>query len=350
MKKTLLVIGDPMIDKKHLEQSLKRFMVCSHMLLKRRVWFVFLTYADIINLRLPDLEAKEIDVLLFFPYNHWNDCIEKYDKDDRVYGDISFGRDYSAYFKRINAIINNKYKGKGLKFINPPKACIIDRDKLKTYNILKRSGIESPRILHINTLKQFYDAIENHCSLYIKPRFGAMGKGITYADLSGIYTNFIFRSGKIKSRQYDYNWSSYKVSKKRQDAFISLLMDKGFIFQEKINPLVSRGRRFDIRVYTVFNKVPYMYAKSAPAKSFITNWSQGGRIEKKEFLERVLSREETKRIKGLSLKAARAIGLSFAGVDIIIDEYTRKAHVLEIQSFPGYERGFDLMRFLASNI
>ena len=46
----------------------------------------------------------------------------------------------------------------------------------------------------------------------------------------------------------------------------------------------------------------------------------------------------------------KAINLKFAGVDVIIDRDTREMYVLEIQSFPGYERGFDLMKFLADYI
>ena len=87
-----------------------------------------------------------------------------------------------------------------------------------------------------------------------------------------------------------------------------------------------------------------------PVGSFITNWSQGGRMEDRLFLNRALSAGEIKAVKSISSKAAKAINLSFAGVDIIIDRDTRKINVLEIQSFPGHERGFDLMRFLAVNI
>jgi glutathione synthase/RimK-type ligase-like ATP-grasp enzyme len=350
MKKTLIVIGDPMMNQSRFEPSLKRFMVCSGMLLKRGIWFAFLTYDDVIKMRLPDLAAKRIEILLFFPYNYWNAFIERYDRDDRVYGDTSFGRDYESYLSRVGIILRRKYKDKHLKFINPPEACIVDRDKLKTYNMLRGSGIETPSIVGIKTLKQFYDALKKHGSLYIKPRFGAMGKGISYADRSGVYTNFIFKSDKVSSRMYDYNWRPYRIGKKNHNGFISLLISKGFIFQKAVNPLISKRRRFDIRVYTAFNKVPYMYAKSAPLNSFITNWSQGGRIEKKEFLENSLSLKEISEIKKMSLKAAGIIGLSFSGVDIIVDNDTRRLNVLEIQSFPGYEKGFDLMKFLAKNI
>ena len=96
--------------------------------------------------------------------------------------------------------------------------------------------------------------------------------------------------------------------------------------------------------------MPYFYAKSAPVKSFITNWSQGGRIEKKAFLNKALSKSDIEKVKSVAIKAAKVIDLKFAGVDVIIDRDTKKTYVLEIQSFPGYERGYTLMKHLANTI
>ena len=350
MKKTLIIIGDPMMNSSRLEPSLAAFMNWRHILIKRGIDVFFITYEDVTSLRLPDTAGKKVRVLLFFPYNHWNSHIERYDKDERIYGDTGFGRDYRVYLLSVSRIIEAKYKNKDLRFINHPKACIIDRDKLQTHQVLKRAGIETPGILRIKTVEMFDKALDKHGSLYVKPRFGAMGKGITYADASGVYTNFCFRRNKVISRLYDYNWKPVKIACKNRGVFIATLIDKGFIFQRAVNPLVCKGRRFDIRVYAVCGKTPYLYAKSMPEGSFVTNWSQGGRLEDALFLSRVLSAKEVAAVKTLSLKASKMINLSFAGVDIIIDKDTRKINVLEIQSFPGYEKGFDLMKFLADNI
>jgi glutathione synthase/RimK-type ligase-like ATP-grasp enzyme len=350
MKKTLLVIGDTMMSSNRYEPSLNRFFNYKSLLKKRKIETIFITYDDIASLRLPDIESRQVYVLLFFPYNHWNDAIEVYGKDARIYGDKNFGRDYKLYLEGVNKIIKTKYKNKSLVFINPVKSCIIDRDKLRTFKLLKRAGIATPKIFNVESVKGFDRLLKERGSLYIKPRFGAMGKGITYADSSGVYTNFIFKHGKIKSRQYDYNWRPVKVSGKNRDVFVRKLISRGFVFQSAVDPLVYKGRKFDIRVYVVYKKTPYFYAKSAPLGSFTTNWSQGGRIEKGHFLKSALSAKEIKNIKSMSLKAAKEVGLSFAGVDIIIDRHTRDINVLEIQSFPGYEKGFDLMKSLANSI
>ena len=283
MKKTLIIIGDPMMSSNRAEPSFAMFMNHFNILIKRGIEVVLITYEDVANLRLPDTQAAKVCVLLFFPYNHWNSHIERYDNDSRIYGDIGFGRDYKIYLQAINRIIKTKYRNKDLRFVNPPDACILDRDKLQTYNILKRAGIKTPDILRIKTVEMFDKSLDKYGSLYVKPRFGAMGKGITYADKSGLYTNFLFRGRKIINRLYDYHWKPVKVPRKNKAAFLKVLIDRGFIFQDAIKPLTFRNRRFDIRVYAVCGKTPYLYAKSAAQGSFITNWSQGGKIENRFF-------------------------------------------------------------------
>ena len=350
MRKILLVIGDPMMTEKAFEPSLNRFITHKLRLNKRGIGVIFITYDDVIHKRLPNISAKRVDVILFFPYNYWNSEVERYDKDKRIYGDIDFGSDYIRYLLRVDKTLKRRYRAKDLRFVNPPRGCIVDRDKLETYRQLKRAGIKSPHIYSVKRVSDVDKLTAKGNILYVKPRFGAMGKGITYIDKNGIYTNFLFRSNAIISRPYDYNWKPVKVSHKDRGVFLKILIDRGFIFQAEVRPLVYKRRKFDIRVYTAYNKVPYLYAKSAPDSSFITNWSQGGRIEKMPFLRACLDKKEIDKVKRVALQAAKTINLKFAGVDVIIDKNTRDMHVLEIQSFPGYERGFKLMRFLADNI
>ena len=350
MRKILLVIADPMMAKKAFEPSFNKFITYKPRLNRRGIGVIFITYEDVLLNRMPDISRKRLDVILFFPYNYWNSEIERYDRDDRIYGDIAFGSDYIRYLNKVDSILKKRYRLKNLNFVNSPKGCIVDRDKLDTYRQLKGAGIRSPHIYNIKKASEVYRIIDKGNALYVKPRFGAMGKGITYINKSGVYTNFLFRSNVIVSRLYDYNWKPARISDNKCDTFLNILIDRGFIFQKEVRPLVHQGRRFDIRVYAAYDKVPYLYAKSAPDSSFITNWSQGGRIEKRPFLNASLSRKEIEMLKRIARKAAKTINLKFAGVDVIIDRATRDMHVLEIQSFPGYERGFDLMKFLADNI
>ena len=73
MKKILLVIGDPMMTDTRFEPSLNRFMTYKHKLNKRGIGVIFITYDDVVSKRLPNISTKRLDVMLFFPYNYWND-------------------------------------------------------------------------------------------------------------------------------------------------------------------------------------------------------------------------------------------------------------------------------------
>lgn len=351
MRKTLLVVGDFMMSEDKAEPSLSKFLTYKERINKRDIGVWVITYNDVIMNRLPNVRTKKLDVMLFFPYNHWNAEIEKYGRDSRIYGDIAFGNDYKRYFYKIDKAIKRRYRDKNLYFINSPSSCIIDRDKKATHDLLDAAGIKTPPIYDIKGVSQIDSLIKDGKSIYIKPRFGAMGKGITYINKKGCYTNFLYRKGKIINRLYDYNWPAVKISDKRKNDFFKILIRRGFIFQEAVKTPVVSGRKFDMRIYVMNGKIPYFYAKSAPCRSFITNWSQGGRIEKNmSFLRKAIGKSGIEKAKKVAKAAARAIKLNYAGVDVIVDKNTLDMYVLEIQSFPGHERGFDLMKFLADTI
>ncbi|MEA3560693.1 MAG: hypothetical protein U9R31_02870, partial [Candidatus Omnitrophota bacterium] len=185
-------------------------------------------------------------------------------------------------------------------------------------------------------------------SLYLKPRFGSMGKGITHVSKQGILTNFLFRKNQITSRPYDYNWKFSRVNNEKQ--FLNKLLLKNVICEEAIEPTVHKERRFDFRVYIIYGKVTYFYAKSMKKDSIVTNWSQGGRIEKKNDFYKCIPENKILLMLSLARKTARVLGLSYAGIDILFSKGFKKIYVLEAHSFPAYEKGFDLMRFLSKMI
>jgi len=350
MRKTVLVIGDLMMSQDKFEPSLNRFITYKHRLNSRNVGVILITYDDLMAGRLPNVSTKRVDVMLFFPYAHWNEEIECFDKDARIYGDLSFGKGFRSYFLKVDRALKRKYKANTLRYVNPPLSCIIDRDKKETHDLLKDAGVNTPAIHSVKSVSDIERIVAGGKSLYIKPRFGAMGKGITYINSKGCFTNFLFKDGKILNRPDDYNWKAAKVPISKQKAFLPILIKRGFIFQEAIYTPVVDGRKFDMRIYVIYGNVPYLYAKSTESKNFITNWSQGGRIEKGNFLKRALGSKNKKRAIAMAIKSARILNLNYAGVDVIFDEASNKLHVLEIQSFPGYERGFKLMKFLANLI
>ena len=116
--------------------------------------------------------------MLFFHFLHCNKNIEVYDKDSRVYGDTSFGRDFERFFQKLEKVISKEYHDKKIEYANPPKASVLDRDKEECKNFFKKHALPTPKSYDVKTLKDIRRLLDRGIALYIKPRFGSMGKGI----------------------------------------------------------------------------------------------------------------------------------------------------------------------------
>jgi ribosomal protein S6--L-glutamate ligase/tetrahydromethanopterin:alpha-L-glutamate ligase len=348
MNKAILVIGDLNVNRKKINPSFKEFIEHAQKLKERNKFELqVVNYGQLFSGKVPAIKAAVIKIVSFFPYTYWNRNIEIY-SDGRVYGDNSFGAEFKIFFKRVKQIIAMCYHDKNIEYLNPPESCCLDRDKKLSYRLLSKSGIPIPRLFRVFSFQDIEKLLDKGIDLYIKPRFGALGKGITYIDREKVISNFLFRKGKIISRPYDYNWRFVRIGDKRN--FVNALLRKGFICEEAIRPATFRKKRFDFRIYVIFGKVVYLYAKSAPISSCVTNWSQGGKIDREKKILRTLSKERILLLKRLAKRTAAVLGLDFAGIDIIFSQNFQDAYVLEANAFPGYEKGFDLMKCLLNSL
>lgn len=348
MEKALLVIGDKKIDKRKPAPSFNLFV--KHIEKQKDLEIEIINYRDVILNNLPDIKSPILTIMLFFPFEYWNKNIETYKKDSRIYGDRIFGEIYRRLFEKAGKILERKYRDKKIKYVNSPESSLLERDKKNSKRLFKKKNLPTPRDFAVKCPRDIQRLIGKGFSLYIKPRFGACGKGITYLNKDLMITNFLFRKGKVASRLCDRNWRFSKVKEKDRDRFLKVLLSKDFICEEAIEPMVFKGRRIDFRAYCVYGEIPYYYVRSMPEASPVTNWSQGGRIEKKKDFSRYISRATIKRVKSLTKRVSRELNLDYAGVDIIVSKESGKAYVLEAHSFPGYEKGFDLMDCLARKI
>ena len=235
--------------------------------------------------------------------------------------------------------------------MNSPEASVLDRDTEECKKFFKRHKIPIAKSYDVKSLKDIEQVLERDISLYIKPRFGSMGKGISYLSNGLLITNFLFQKGKVISHPFDCNWRFHEIMKEAdRNTFLKVMIAHGFIFEEAIDPPVHKGRRSDFRVYCIYGKVPYYYVRSTPAVSLVTNWSQGGKIEQKREFTKYIPEAKLRKVRSLACKVARNLQMNFAGVDIIFSKDYKKIYVLEAHSFPGYEKGFDLMDSLAKKI
>jgi len=308
-------------------------------------------YKNVLTNDLPDVETSHLIILLFFPFQYWNKNIEVYDKDSRVYGDIDFGRDFEKFFQKIQKVLTKKYHDKTVEYVNPLEASVLDRDKKECKKFFQKHKIPIAKSYDVKNLKELEQVLGRGVSLYIKPRFGSMGKGISYISNGLLITNFLFQKGKVISHPYDYNWRFHEIARPcDRNKFLRAMISRGFIFEEAIDPPVHKGRRSDFRIYCVYGKVLYYYIRSTPAVSLVTNWSQGGKIEKKSSFSKYISATNLTRVRSLARRVARDLQMNYTGVDVIFSKDYKELFVLEAHSFPAYEKGYDLMDSLAKRI
>ena len=348
-KKALLIIGEQKISRLRAHISFCKFVKYARKLSQnnKKLELAVISYRQLFAAQLPSLKAPRIIVVLFFPYQYWNSQIEVYG-DGRIYGDLIFGKKFRRFFTNVERRIASCYPDKTVTYLNHPRACYLDRDKQASKTLLKAKAIPTPRSFKASSFSDIRRLLEKNLTVYIKPRFGSMGKGITFASKEGVISNFISRRGRPASRPSDFNWRFVQVRK--PSGFINRLLKKGFICEQAVPPLLFKGRRFDFRVYVIFGRVVYLYAKSSPETFLVTNWSQGGRIDKKKRILSTIPRHNINRIKRLAQEAAQALRLNFAGIDIIFSRDFKQAYVLEGNAFPGYEKGFDLIKCLATRL
>jgi len=347
MGKGLLIIGDHGTNGRSLDPSFDQFVdqVRKSRKSKRNVYVV--SYNDVLTNNLPPITSSRLRASLFFPFQYWNKNIEVYKKDSRIYGDEKFGQDYKEFFDRTKKALKKEYRNKQIDFVNTPDSCVLDRDKNATKRLFQKHHIPTPKSFAPKNLADIQRLLTKGRALYIKPRFGAMGKGITYLTNNSLRTNFLFRKGKIISRSRDYNWPFCNIGGKKRSPFLKILLSKDFMWEEAIDPYVLRNKRFDFRIYCIYGKIPYYYARSAPSVSPVTNWSQGGHIEEKKKFKKHIPAKKLREIRALALNVAKRLKLNYAGVDIICSKDLKKLYVLEAHSFPGFEKGFPLMHYLA---
>jgi ribosomal protein S6--L-glutamate ligase len=170
------------------------------------------------------------------------------------------------------------------------------RDKLRSLQLLSRSGVGIPKTIFSRETQAVDDLIE-HIGLptVIKLTSGTQGNGVVLAETK-------------------------KAAKSVIQAFY--VNDTSFLMQEYI----EEAGGSDIRVLIVGNTVVASMERQSLDDDFRSNIHQGGQGKPVKLTD-----DERK----TALKAARAMGLQICGVDMIRSQ--RGPLVLEVNSSPGLE-------------
>ena len=340
---TLLAIG----DEKDFD-SFRRFCKQRRDFRSGNVCFRAASYSSLLDGDLPPVEAGKLIVLFFFPFVYWERHIEPKNYKG-VYGNRAFQTKFMSFWKEAEKAVRGAYRAKKITYVNHPGRLAAVRDKERIKRAASQAGVPVPRGFATRKVKDIVGMLDAGHALYVKVRYGSGGKGITYLEKDRWMTNFRFSRGRILSRKSDYGWTFVNVTGNR--AFLGELLRKDVVVEEAVDPLLIQGRKFDLRMYVYGNRVLYVYGRTNGADAITTNISQGARGEEKSFAK-LLPQKQLKAAERQAVKAVRALGLGFAGADMMLCSDRKTSMLLEVNAFPGFPkaRRYNLSRFLIAEI
>ena len=281
----------------------------------------------------PAIKNERVIVFTFFPFKYWDNHIEH--KNYRgMYGNLTFYKRFIKYGKAVRKRLEETVSADEIIFVNNPETAALYRDKFIMKKVLSKNGVNIPHDVSSRSSGAMERKLEQGGRIYIKPRCGSMGKGITYLEKGNWQTNLDIRRNKITSRHSDYGWVFRDITGNR--SFLRELLKKDIIAEEVIDPLKINGRIVDFRVYAFLNKVLYIYPRKGKSGAITTNISQGAKGSPR--IRAGLSSVEIKKIEKQCILAMRALNLNFAGIDVMLDKYKKKAYVIDVNMFPGFPK------------
>jgi ribosomal protein S6--L-glutamate ligase len=213
-------------------------------------------------------------------------------------------KDFNVVIPRIGlsityygAAILRQFEMMGTYVLNDSTSITRSRDKLRALQILSRSGIGLPTTSYAHSTRMSEKLVKmvGGAPCIIKLIEGTQGKGVILAD-------------------------TQKAAESVIDGFRQ--MKAHFLVQEFIKE--SNGQ--DIRAFVIGDKVVASMMRTAKDGEFRSNLHRGGTA---------IPVEITKEESDTAVKAAKALGLNVAGVDLL--RSSRGPLILEVNSSPGLQ-------------
>lgn len=212
--------------------------------------------------------------------------------------------EFDAVIPRIGAThtfygtaVVRQFQEAGVYTLNTSAAISRSRDKLRSMQILAGAGIDMPATGFGHSTRDIEGLLETvgGAPLVVKLLEGTQGKGVVLAE-----------------------------TKKSAESVIGAFrqLDANFIIQK----FISEANGSDIRAFVVGNRVVAAMMRTAPPGEFRSNVHQGGTVQNIKL---------TPKERGLAIRAAKAMGLNVAGVDLIRSD--DGPLLLEINSSPGLQ-------------
>lgn len=178
--------------------------------------------------------------------------------------------------------------------VNPVYAFRRARDKYATLTTLAKAGLPIPTTFVTENAHQAYQFAKHLTTIICKPMTGSMGYGVMrFTDL-------------------DLAYNAFRLFER---------INQPIYIQEYLQTL---GK--DTRAFVIGDQVLAAMHRLAPPGHWKTNLAQGGRAKATKL---------TTELKELTIKATQALGLEYAGVDIV--ETSKGPRILEVNSSPSWQ-------------
>lgn len=202
-----------------------------------------------------------------------------------------------ASITRYGTAVIRQFEMMGIYCLTESVALNRSRDKLRALQLLSRKGVGLPVTSFAHDVYDSKELIRlvGGAPLVVKLLAGTQGRGVVLAETT-------------------------KAAESVIDAFRALKAE--FLVQE----FIKEAAGSDIRCFVIGNKVVAAMQRTAPEGEFRSNLHRGGSAT----LTRLTTAERR-----VAVKAARIMGLSVAGVDLL--RSSRGPLVMEVNSSPGLE-------------
>ncbi len=339
---TVLAIGDR-VD----SDSYRKFHKEKSFIFEQGFDYVTTDYSQFLAGGTPPIQTKKVVIFLFFPFDHWNKYIE-HKNYKGIYGNRTFFKKFVRFWNKVNKTLKNSLLDKKVFFVNCPLLCGLYRDKLEVAKKFSRAGIPKPKAYNMSRVKEVKNLLDKGQNLFLKPRYGSMGKGITFLSWQNWQTNFIFKNGKIISRKSDHGWKFKDIT--GNGAFLRKLLKKDMLIEKEVDSLLLKEMKIDMRVYTFFDRVVFVYPRQNRADRITTNISQGAKGDPN--LLREIPKHLVNKAKRLAPNVSKILGLNLVGMDIMMDKNLKDIYVLDVNIFPGFpkRRTFNLSRHMIEEL
>ena len=327
----------------------KKFDQEKALFIKRGFDYANVSYKNVLKAKFPKIKTKRLIIFLFFPFAYWNKNIE-HKHYQGIYGNHIFYKKFMHFWTKINDIINKHFSNKEVLIINNPLLSGRYRDKHLIKLRLCEAGISNPRQYHTTRTRDIYNLLAKGSSLFLKVRYGSMGKGITYLSPLNWQTNFNFKEGKIISRRSDHGWKFRDIT--GNSDFLSKLIKnkKDILIEEAVDSLILDRQRVDLRIYTFLKKIIYIYPKINDPERITTNISQGAKGA--PYILESIPKKLVAKAKKVAIKTAMVLNLDLAGIDVVLDRNHKDISIIDVNVFPGFpkRKTFNLTRSIIKEL